>query len=263
MSEPIVSIRGLRVTYGDSVVLPGIDLDVHRGEVLVILGPSGCGKSTLLKTMIGLVKPAAGQVLVEGRDVAAMDPAEYEQFVRSIGVLFQGGALFNSMPVIENVALPLREHTTLEEATILTIARLKLALVGLSDAAHLYPSELSGGMRKRAGIARALALDPPFLFLDELSAGLDPLIAAGLDDLVLRLNRALATTMIVVSHELLSVFTIASRIAIMRKGELVAVGTPEEVRATSDPWVADFIARRHRAADGSRSWLDRYARTPA
>ncbi|MBI1854158.1 MAG: ATP-binding cassette domain-containing protein [Planctomycetes bacterium] len=255
-SAPVVSVRGLRVSYGDRLVLPGIDLDVARGEVLVILGPSGCGKSTLLKAMVGLLRPDAGEVLVNGRNVATMESNEYDRFVRSIGVLYQGGALFNSMTILENVALPLREHTSMDERTIVTIARIKLALVGLSKAETLLPSELSGGMRKRAGIARALALDPPLLFLDELSAGLDPIIAAGLDDLVVRLNHALACTMIVVSHELLSVFSIATRIAIMREGRLVALGTPDELRAATDPWISAFVARRHSRDAASQSWLE-------
>jgi phospholipid/cholesterol/gamma-HCH transport system ATP-binding protein len=256
--KPIVTVRGLRVSFGDHVVLPGIDLDVLDGEVLCILGPSGCGKSTLLKAMVGLIRPDSGEVKVHGRDVSKMSNQEYVRFVESIGVLFQGGALFNSMTVLENVALPLREHTKLDEDTIVMIARMKLALVGLSSAEGLLPSELSGGMRKRAGIARALALDPPLLFLDELSAGLDPIIAAGLDDLVTRLNRVLGATMVVVSHELLSIFTIATRIAIMREGQLVAVGKPDELRHSADPWVADFVARRHRDDGSKREWLERF-----
>src|SRR6202045_3087638 len=197
-----ISVRNLRVKYGEREILHGISFDVLQGETLVILGGSGSGKSTLLRTLVGLEKPTAGQISIKGRDLAETSAAEMDEIRRKIGMSFQGGALFGSMSVGENVALPLREHTKLEDSTIEIILRLKLQQVGLEGFEYYLPAQLSGGMKKRAAVARALAMDPEILFFDEPSAGLDPIIAAGIDELILELKRAFRMTILVVTHEL-------------------------------------------------------------
>ena len=256
--QAIVSARGIKVVYDEKTVLDGIDLDVKKGEIFVVVGPSGCGKSTLLRNLVGLERPREGKVLVKGRDVQAMDDDDYDEFMTGVGMLFQSGALFNSMTVGENVALPLREHTKLGEEEISSIVRLKLSLVGLAKAVDKLPSELSGGMRKRAAISRAIALDPEIIFFDELSAGLDPLTASELDELVLRLQSSLGVTMVVVSHELASIKTIADRIAVMSNGKIVACGTEEELHALRGPH-ADLVRRfLDRAPERKESWIDRH-----
>ncbi len=259
-TDPIVSARGLVVRYGDRTVLDGVDLDVRRGEIFVVVGTSGCGKSTLLRCLVGLQRPTEGRVLVKGRDVSAMDEEEYARFVREIGMLFQSGALFNSMTVGDNVALPLREHTGLGEETIDSIVRLKLSLVGLADCAPKLPAELSGGMRKRAAIARAMALDPEIIFFDELSAGLDPITASDLDELVLRLKSSLGVTMVVVSHELQSIFTIADRIAMISGGRIAACGTRAELDALpAGPGSEEVRRFLDRAPEKKTSWIDAHS----
>lgn len=254
--DAIVTARGIRVVYDGRAVLDGIDLDVRKGEIFVIVGASGCGKSTLLRCLVGLEKPASGRVLVKGADVSAMDDEAYDRFVTGIGMLFQSGALFNSMTVGENVALPLREHTDLGEDQIASIVRLKLSLVGLAHTVEKLPSELSGGMRKRAAIARAMALDPEIVFFDELSAGLDPITASDLDELVLRIKASLGVTMVVVSHELTSIKTIADRIAMIANGKVVACGTAAELGAATgehQTLVRRFLGR---APERKPSWID-------
>ena len=241
--EPVISIRNLRVSYGEREILHGISFDVVQGETLVILGGSGSGKSTLLRTLVGLEKPSAGQILIKGRDLAKASAAEMDEIRTKIGMSFQGGALFGSMTVGENVALPLREHTRLEDATIEIILRLKLQQVGLEGFEYYAPSELSGGMKKRAAVARALAMDPEILFFDEPSAGLDPIIAAGIDQLILELKRAFHMTIIVVTHELASAFLIADRMLLIDKGNIVAIGTTEEMRSSAQPRVRQFLGR--------------------
>ena len=241
--EPVISIRNLRVSYGEREILHGISFDVVQGETLVILGGSGSGKSTLLRTLVGLEKPSAGQILIKGRDLAKASAAEMDEIRTKIGMSFQGGALFGSMTVGENVALPLREHTRLEDATIEIILRLKLQQVGLEGFEYYAPSELSGGMKKRAAVARALAMDPEMLFFDEPSAGLDPIIAAGIDQLILELKRAFHMTIIVVTHELASAFLIADRMLLIDKGNIVAIGTTEEMRSSAQPRVRQFLGR--------------------
>src|SRR6267142_2675612 len=241
--EPVLSLRNLRVSYGEREILHGISCDVVRGETLVILGGSGSGKSTLLRTLVGLEKPSAGEIWIKGRDLAKTSAAEMDDIRRKIGMSFQGGALFGSMTVGENVALPLREHTRLEDSTIEIILRLKLQQVGLSGFEDFLPSQLSGGMKKRAAVARALAMDPEILFFDEPSAGLDPIIAAGIDQLILELKKAFHMTIIVVTHELASAFLIADRMVLINKGDVVAIGTTAEMRSSKHPKVRQFLDR--------------------
>ncbi len=241
--EPVLSLRDLRVSYGEREILHGISLDVVHGETLVILGGSGSGKSTLLRTLVGLEKPTAGEIWIKGRDLAKISAAEMDEIRRKIGMSFQGGALFGSMTVGENVALPLREHTKLEDSTIEIILRLKLQQVGLEGFEYYTPAQLSGGMKKRAAVARALAMDPEILFFDEPSAGLDPIIAAGIDELILELKRAFHMTIIVVTHELASAFLIADRMLLIDKGNIVALGTAEEMRSSTQPRVRQFLDR--------------------
>ena len=242
-AEPVISLRDLHVSYGEREILHGINFDVVRGETLVILGGSGSGKSTLLRALVGLEKPSAGQIWVKGRDLARATAAEMDEIRTTIGMSFQGGALFGSLTVGENVALPLREHTQLEDSTIEIMVRLKLEQVGLDGFEYYRPSELSGGMKKRAAVARALAMDPEILFFDEPSAGLDPIIAAGIDQLILELKRAFRMTIIVVTHELASAFLIADRMLLIDKGRIVALGTVDEMRSSLQPRVRQFLDR--------------------
>jgi phospholipid/cholesterol/gamma-HCH transport system ATP-binding protein len=242
-TEPVISLRDLRVSYGEREILHGISFDVVRGETLVILGGSGSGKSTLLRTLVGLEKPSAGEIWIKGRDLAKISAAEMDEIRTKVGMSFQGGALFGSMTVGENVALPLREHTRLEDSTIEIILRLKLQQVGLEGFEYYTPAQLSGGMKKRAAVARALAMDPEILFFDEPSAGLDPIIAAGIDELILELKRAFHMTIIVVTHELASAFLIADRMLLIDKGNIVALGTTEEMRSSTQPRVRQFLDR--------------------
>jgi phospholipid/cholesterol/gamma-HCH transport system ATP-binding protein len=240
---PVISTRGLRVKYGDREVLHGIDFDVMRGETVVILGGSGSGKSTLLRTLVGLERPSAGEVVVKGTDLAHAANRELDAIRKRIGLSFQGGALIGSMTVGENIALPLLEHSDLAPSTIEVMVRIKLEQVGLSGFEHFSPSQLSGGMRKRAAIARALAMDPEILFFDEPSAGLDPIIAAGIDDLILNLKKAYAMTIIVVTHELASAFLIADRILLIDRGHILAAGPAQEIQQSKQPRVRQFLDR--------------------
>ena len=242
-AKPVISLRDLRVSYGEREILHGISFDVQPGETLVILGGSGSGKSTLLRTLVGLEKPSAGEIWIKGRDIAKTSTAEMDAIRKKIGMSFQGGALFGSMTVGENVALPLREHTRLEDSTIEIVLRLKLQQVGLEGFEYYMPAQLSGGMKKRAAVARALAMDPEILFFDEPSAGLDPIIAAGIDQLILELKRAFRMTIIVVTHELASAFLIADRMLLIDKGNIIAFGTVEEMRGSTQPRVRQFLDR--------------------
>src|SRR5437867_4031609 len=242
-TESMISLRNLRVSYGDREILHGISFDVMRGETLVILGGSGSGKSTLLRTLVGLERPSSGEIWLKGKNIAAISHAEMDELREQIGMSFQGGALFGSMTVGENVALPLREHTKLENSTIEIIVRLKLEQVGLTGFEDYMPSQLSGGMKKRAAVARALAMDPEILFFDEPSAGLDPIIAAGVDELILELKKAFHMTIIVVTHELASAFLIADRMVLIDKGTVIAIGTREEMRSSTHPRVRQFLDR--------------------
>ncbi len=242
-APPLISVRELVVRYGSRLVLDGVDLDIYRGETMVILGTSGCGKSTLLRQMEGLGVPGAGSVIVDGIDITKAGRDELAKVRRLMGVSFQSAAMFNSMTVGDNVALPLREHTDLAESTIRLVTRMKLQQVGLSGVEDMFPTQLSGGMRKRASLARALALDPEILFFDEPSAGLDPIIAAGIDRLILRLKEAFRMTIIVVTHELRSAFQIADRLCMLDRGKILAVGTVDEIMAHPHPRINQFVNR--------------------
>ena len=244
LDSPImISLRDVRVSYGEVEILHGITFDVKRGETLVILGGSGSGKSTLLRTLVGLEKASSGEIWIKGKNIAAISDSEMDEIRKKIGMSFQGGALFGSMTVGENVALPLREHTKLEDSTIGIMLRLKLEQVGLEGFEYYMPSQLSGGMKKRAAVARALAMDPEILFFDEPSAGLDPIIAAGIDQLILELKQAFRMTIIVVTHELASAYLIADRMVLIDKGHLIAIGTTAEMRASTQPRVRQFLDR--------------------
>src|SRR6202040_754724 len=238
-----ISVRDLRVSYGEREILHGISFDVMHGETLVILGGSGSGKSTLLRTLVGLERPSSGEIWLRGKNIAAISSREMDEIRKKIGMSFQGGALFGSMTVGENVALPLKEHTQLDDSTIEIVVRLKLDQVGLSGFENYMPAQLSGGMKKRAAIARALAMDPEILFFDEPSAGLDPIIAAGLDELILKLKKAFRMTIVVVTHELASAYLIADRMILLDKGVIVANGTVAELRASQQPRVRQFLDR--------------------
>jgi phospholipid/cholesterol/gamma-HCH transport system ATP-binding protein len=238
-----VSVRGLVARYGERTILDGVDLIVERREIRVVLGGSGCGKSTLLKSCVGLLEPAAGDVEILGQRLHELDDEARVALLRRVGVLFQYGALLGSITVGENVALPLREHTDLPEPIIAEMVQMKLAAVELSHAEHLLPSELSGGMRKRAALARALALDPDVLFCDEPSAGLDPLTSAELDELILRLRDRFGMAIVVVTHELASIRRIADKALMLASGKVIADGTLAEVQAGTHPEIRAFFGR--------------------
>jgi phospholipid/cholesterol/gamma-HCH transport system ATP-binding protein len=253
VTDPVISLRDVAVTYDGRRILDGVNLDIARGETMVLLGGSGSGKSTLLRQIIGLERPSAGRVIVNDIDLANCSPGELRKFRRSVGVAFQSAALFNSLSIEDNISLPLREHTRLPESTIRLMVWLKLAVVGLADSGKLIPQALSGGMKKRAAVARALALDPEVLVFDEPSAGLDPIVAAELDELILTLKRAFGMTMVVVTHELSSAFRIADRLAMLYQGSLIAVGTKEEFQNSTHPRVRQFLDRvPDPVADASR-----------
>jgi phospholipid/cholesterol/gamma-HCH transport system ATP-binding protein len=241
MNEIAIKVDGVTKIYGTRTILDKIRLDVIQGETLVILGGSGSGKSTLLRLMIGNVTPNGGDIISMGKSICNMTPPELDQYRKSIGVLFQSGALFNSMSVADNVALPLREHTDLAEQTIDIMVKIKLELVGLREHADKMPSELSGGMKKRAGLARAIALDPKILFYDEPSAGLDPVTSAEIDQLIIDLNQKLGVTSVVVTHEMDSAFRIADRMVLLDRGKFIVSGSPDEMKNSTDPLVRQFV----------------------
>ena len=232
--EPVIRVAGLVKRFDERAVLAGVNLDVYPGETMVIMGGSGCGKSTLLRHMIGSVWPNEGGVKLFGEDLAELDDEQLDATRKRFGILFQSGALFNSMTVGENVALPLSEHTDLDADTIDIIVRIKLELVGLREAMDLMPSEISGGMKKRAGLARAIALDPEILFCDEPSAGLDPVTSAEIDQLIMDLAGKLGVTSVVVTHEMDSAFRIADRMAMLDKGRMLKIAPRSEFEAIRD-----------------------------
>jgi len=242
--QPLIEVRNLVAHYGDTLVLDDVSLDVRKGEVFVIIGGSGCGKTTLLRHITGLLTPTSGQVFHEGADITVMDEDQLAEVQHRLGIAFQSGALFNSMTVGDNVALPLREYGEVDEALLPSLVRLKLSLVGLAAAEHMLPDELSGGMQKRAGLARAMAVDPPVVCFDEPSAGLDPIMASGLDDLILELRSLLGLTFIIVTHELDSIKKIADRILMLDRGVVVFLGTLDEALASETPRVRQFFDRR-------------------
>ncbi len=247
--QPVLQVRKMIVRYGAKTILNGVDMTVNQGEIRVILGGSGSGKSTLLKGILGLTDVAGGEVTLLGQKMRGLGEKPLGALMQRIGVLFQNGALFGSLTVGENVALPMREHRRLPEGAIAELVRMKLAQVDLSHAENLYPSELSGGMRKRAGLARALALDPEVLFCDEPSAGLDPLTSAELDSLILSLRDHLKMTVVIVTHELASIEAIADSLLMVGGGKVIAEGPMQEVRSRGIVAVDEFFARKTKSME--------------
>lgn len=243
---PAIEVENLVAHYGKREVLHGVSMHVQRGEIMVIMGGSGSGKSTLLRHLLGLRRPSSGSVRLLGRDITRLSAREMYALRRNIGVSFQGGALFNSMTVQENVELPLREHARLDRRTMQIISRIKLEVVDLAGFENLMPSELSGGMIKRAALARAIVLDPQLLFFDEPSAGLDPVVSAELDELILNLRAAMNVTIVVVTHELESAFKIADRITVLDQGDILKIGAPAEIRESDNERIQNLINRRPR-----------------
>ena len=260
-TEWVVEVEGLEAAYGDRRILHGIDFRVARGEIRVIMGGSGSGKSTLLRHLLGLNRPVAGSVRLFGRDINRIGSRELQELRRRIGVSFQGGALFNSMTVLENVMFPLREHARLDEQTMRIMARMKMEVVNLAGFDDFMPAQLSGGMIKRAALARALVMDPQLLFFDEPSAGLDPVVSAELDDLILRLRDTLGITIVVVTHELDSAFKIADTITVLDRGHILMTGQREAVRRADDARIQALLNRRPEALQmDPQAYLERLTR---
>jgi phospholipid/cholesterol/gamma-HCH transport system ATP-binding protein len=248
-TDPLIEVTDLVTYYGERRILDGIDLNVERGEIMVVMGGSGSGKSTLLRHLLSLNQPASGSIRLFGEEVNHLSSRELHRLRQRIGVSFQGGALFNSLNVEENVAFPLREHTRLDDNTIRIMARMKLEVVNLAGFGELMPAQLSGGMIKRAALARAIVMDPQLLFFDEPSAGLDPVVSADLDELILRLRNAMGVTIVVVTHELESALRIADRITVLDKGKILITGTTDEVRQCDHPRVQNLLNRRTEEID--------------
>ena len=243
-ADNLIEVTDLVVKYGDHTVIDGISFNVPRGETFVILGGSGSGKSTLLRNLVGLMRPYSGCIMFDGKDFTQMSDDERVEMRKKMGMCFQGSALFGSMTVAENVAMPLLEHTKLERSTIDIMVKIKLEMVGLGGVESYMPAELSGGMRKRAGLARAMAMDPEVIFYDEPSAGLDPIIGAGLDMLILKLKQTFSLTSVVVTHDLASVELIADQVCMLEQGQVAGLGTLDEVKHSSNAYVQQFFARR-------------------
>ena len=255
---PAIQVRDLVTHYGARRVLGGIDLDVQPGEIRVIMGGSGSGKSTLLRAILGLLSPTSGSIRILGEEIFPPRRGALERVRRHMGVAFQGGALLNSLSVGENIALPLRRHTRLDARTIRVMTRIKLEMVNLAGFEDLMPAELSGGMVKRAALARAVIMDPKLLFFDEPSAGLDPVTSAELDELILRMRRAMGMTIVVVTHELESAFKIADRISVLGHGSVLETGTVAEIKATAHPEIRNMLNRKPRdEAPDPDAYLDR------
>lgn len=244
MDTTFIEVKELVTHYGETLVLDDVSFTVDQGEIFVVIGGSGCGKTTLFKHMTGLLRPTSGQIFYSGEDITTMNEDELAAMQRKIGISFQSGGLFNSMTVGDNVALPLREYGTVDKQLIDSIVRMKLGLVGLAAAQDLMPEELSGGMRKRASLARAIALDPPVLFFDEPSAGLDPIMASGLDDLILELKELLGITVVIVTHELDSIRKVADRVLMLDLGKVAFLGTVEEAERAEVSRTRQFFERR-------------------
>jgi len=246
-TKAVIQVKDVEAGYGETTIFSNVNFEVYEGEIFGILGGSGCGKSTLLKHLIGLYPPRAGKIIIDGDPLVPDDPETYKRILRKIGVLYQSGALLGSLTVGENVALPIREYTDLTPDAIDAMVKIKLGLVRLDGYEHLYPAELSGGMKKRAGLARAMALNPRILFFDEPSAGLDPISAAELDQLILLLNKGFRTTMVIVTHELASIFAVLNRVILLDKQTkgIIAIGSPAELQGQStDLYVNSFFNRR-------------------
>ena len=241
MADVEIQVHDVTKRFGTQVVLDAIRLDVFKGETLVVMGGSGSGKSTLLRMMMGNIMPNGGEIIALGRNLSQMNEQQLADYRKSVGVLFQSGALYNSMTIADNVALPLREHSELPEETIQIVVKIKLELVGLREHADKMPSQISGGMKKRAGLARALALDPKILFYDEPSAGLDPVTSAEIDELIIDLNEKLGVTSVVVTHEMDSAFRVADRMVLLDRGKFIACGTPAEMKDSDNPIVRQFV----------------------
>lgn len=241
--DALISVQDVVVRYGDHTILDGVNLNIRAAETMVIMGASGSGKTTLLRRIMGLERPTSGRIFIKGVDITKASEKELNDIRRIMGISFQSAALFNSMTLGDNVALPLREHTNLAESTIRLMTRMKLGQVGLAEAENLFPSQLSGGMRKRASVARAIAMDPEILLFDEPSAGLDPITAAEIDGLILQLKSAFKMTIVVVTHELASAFLIADRMCMLHHGKMLAVGTKDEIRNSKHPRIRQFLDR--------------------
>ena len=242
----VIQVKDLVAKYGDDIILDRISFDVYEGEIFAVLGGSGSGKSTLLKHLIGLLPPHSGQVIIDGNEISNSDEKRFQQTLKKIGVLYQSAALFGSMTLAENVALPIVEYTDLDQKSVENLVKLKLNLVHLDGYENHLPSEISGGMKKRAGLARAMALNPKILFFDEPSAGLDPVTSAELDNLIISLNKNLGTTMVIVTHELQSIFAVAHRVIMLHKSNrgVIAAGEPNYLKDHSqNPFVKQFFNR--------------------
>jgi len=240
-AEPIIRLENVGIDFEGRTVLDDISFDITPGQTVVIMGGSGCGKSTLLRLIIGAYQPTRGRVFLFGEDITDLNEKEMNRLRLRFGILFQSGALYNSMTVGENVALPMREHTDLDDDIIEIMVKMKLELVGLRDFGDLMPAQISGGMQKRVGLARAIALDPEIIFYDEPSAGLDPIVAGVVDMLIMDLSKKLGVTSVVVTHDMNSAFKIADRMFMLYQGNVIATGTPEEIKGSEDPAVKQFI----------------------
>jgi len=245
-SENVIEVENLIAHYGERVILNGINLGIRRGEIMVVMGGSGSGKTTLMRNLLGLNTPSSGSIHIFGKDITRISKRELYAVRRKMGVAFQGGALLGSMSVADNIELPLRQHTKLDESTIRIMSRMKLEVVNLAGFEDLMPSELSGGMLKRAALARSIVMDPSLLFFDEPSAGLDPVVSAELDELILRLKEAMNVTIVVVTHELESAFKIADRITVLGQGQVLMTGTVDEVQNSDNEVIQDMLNRRPR-----------------